>query len=101
MAEMQHFFFTIHPVRGQAFFDAPTPEEETAIGAHFAYLQKALADGILLAAGPCADDTFGIGVLRMESEEAAHEFMRNDPSVKANVQYAELHPLLLYLWAGK
>ncbi|MEZ4671246.1 MAG: YciI family protein [Anaerolineae bacterium] len=101
MTALKHFFYTIHPVRGQAFFEAPSAEEQAAIGDHFRYMQQALTDGILLAAGPCADDSFGIGILRMESEKAAREFMDNDPSVKANVQYVEMRPLLLYLWAGK
>ena len=101
MADKQHFFFMIHPVRGQAFFDDMRPEEEAAMDAHFEYLKKALAEGTLLMAGPCLDQTFGIGILRMDSEEAAWEFMRNDPSVRANVQRPELHPLKLSLWAGK
>ena len=101
MAEKQHFLFMIHPVRGQAFFDDMRPEEEAAMSAHFEYLKRALADGILLIAGPCLDETFGMGVIRVDSEEAAREFMRNDPSVKANVQRPELHPMKLSLWAGK
>ena len=101
MADKQHFLFMIHPVRGQAFFDDMRPEEEAAMSDHFEYLKQALADGVLLLAGPCLDHTFGMGILRMDSEEAAWAFMRNDPSVKANVQRPELHPMRLSLWAGK
>jgi uncharacterized protein YciI len=101
MAEKQHFLFMIHPVRGQAFFDDMQPEEIAAMNAHFEYLKQAMADGILLLAGPMLDKTFGVGLLRVDSEEAAWEFMRNDPSVKANVQRPELHPMRLSLWAGK
>ena len=101
MTEQQHFFFLIRPTRGQAFFDDMLPEEAAAMSAHFAYLQQALAEGKLLLAGPCLDQTFGIGLLRLESEEAAWEFLRGDPSVKANVQQPELHPMRLSLWAGK
>ncbi len=101
MTEKQHFLFMIHPVRGQAFFDNMLPEEEAAMSAHFEYLQQALADGILLLAGPCLDETFGVGLLRVESETEARTFLQNDPSVKANVQRPELHPMRLSLWAGK
>jgi uncharacterized protein YciI len=46
----------------------------------------------VLLAGPCLDETFGLVVLRAESEAAAETFMYNDPSVKKNVMMAELHP---------
>ena len=101
MADKQHFLFMIHPVRGQAFFDDMQPEEEAAMSAHFDYLKQALADGILLLAGPMLDETFGVGLLRLDSEEEAWAFLRNDPSIKANVQRPELHPMKLSLWAGK
>ena len=101
MAEQQHFLFMIHPVRGQAFYDDMQPHEAEAMSAHFEYLKQALADGKLLLAGPMLDQTFGVGLLRVESEEAAWAFMRNDPSVKANVQRPELHPMKLSLWAGQ
>lgn len=77
------------------------PEEIATMNAHFEYLKQALADGILLLAGPMLDKTFGVGLLRVDSEEAAWEFLRNDPSVKAKVQRPELHPMKLSLWAGK
>lgn len=100
MANTNHYFFTVHPVRGQAFFDKMLPEENVAMSNHFEYLKKALADGILLMAGPCLDETFGVGLLRVKSEAEAWEFLQNDPSVKANVQRPELHPMHLSLWAG-
>lgn len=101
MAEMQHFLFTITPTRGDAFFDEMTAEEGTAMSAHFQYLKQALADGILLMAGPCLDRTFGVGLIVAESEAAARAFMGNDPSVRAGVQQLALHPFRLSLWAGK
>jgi uncharacterized protein YciI len=101
MADKQHYLFMIHPVRGQAFFDDMQPEEVAAMSAHFEYLKQALADGILLLAGPMLDQTFGLGLLRVDSEDEAWAFLRNDPSVKANVQRPELHPMKLSLWAGK
>ena len=101
MADKQHYLFMIHPVRGQAFFDDMQPEEAAAMSAHFEYLKQAMADGVVLLAGPMLDQTFGVGLLRVESEDEAWAFLRNDPSIKANVQRPELHPMKLSLWAGK
>ena len=55
----------------------------------------------MLLAGPMLDETFGVGLLRVDSEAEAQAFLQNDPSVKANVQRPELHPMKLSLWAGK
>ena len=49
--------------------------------------------GVVLLAGPCLDETFGVVVLTADSEAAARAFMLNDPAVKNNVMMAELHPM--------
>lgn len=96
---MPEYIYLIHPVRYE-FFDNPTPQEETVMGAHLEYLKKATAEGVVLLAGPCLDQTFGVVVLRAESDEAARAFMLNDPSVKGNVMIAELHPMKVSLMRG-
>jgi len=100
MSENTHFVCLIRPARGEAFLEAPTPEEEQAMSEHFAYLKAATEAGTVLMAGPCiaGADTFGIIVLRVESEVAAKSFIDNDPSVKAGVQNAKLYPFRLSLW---
>jgi uncharacterized protein YciI len=87
---MPDFIYLIRPQRHE-FFESPTPQEEAAMDAHFAYLKQATTDGVVLLAGPCLDETFGVVVLSAESETAARAFMLNDPSVKNNVMVAELH----------
>jgi uncharacterized protein YciI len=89
---MSEYLYLIHPYR-QGFFDSPTPEEESILEEHFAFLKKAAEDGIVLLAGPCTDDTFGLVVFRAENVQAANAFMFADPSVKNNVMVAELHPM--------
>lgn len=89
---MPEYLYMIHPYR-HGFFEAPTPEEEAILDEHFAYLKRAAETGIVLLAGPCTDDTFGLVVFRAENEEAANAFMFDDPSVKKNVMVAELHPM--------
>jgi uncharacterized protein len=93
---MPEYNYLIHPFR-HGFFDDPTPEESAVMQAHFNYLKAAAEQGIVLLAGPCLDDTFGLVVLRAENDEAASAFMFNDPSVKQNVMVAELHPMRISL----
>ena len=89
---MPDYLYLIHPLRHE-FFESPTPREEAVMNAHFEYLKKATAEDVVLLAGPCLDETFGIVVFRAENEESARAFMMNDPSVENNVMMAELHPL--------
>ena len=93
---MPEFIYLIHPLRHE-FFDAPTAEEDLAMDEHFEYLKKATANGTVLLAGPCLDDTFGVVVITAENEATARQFMLNDPSVKRNVMMAELHPMKVSL----
>jgi uncharacterized protein len=89
---MPEYIYLIHPFR-DGFFNQPSSEEERAMSEHFEYLKQAAAQGSVVLAGPCLDDTFGVVVFRAENEASAQTFMFNDPSVKANVMMAELHPL--------
>jgi len=89
---MAEYLYLIHPYR-HGFFDSPTRDEEASMDEHFAYLKKAAETGIVLLAGPCTDDTFGLVIFRAENDEAANAFMFADPSVKNNVMVAELHPM--------
>jgi uncharacterized protein len=89
---MSAYLYLIHPYR-HGFFDAPTPEEESIMDEHFTYLKKASEAGIVLLAGPCMDETFGLVVFQAENDRAADAFMFADPSVKKNVMVAELHPM--------
>ena len=93
---MPEYIYLIHPFR-DGFFEQPTPEENSVMEAHFQYLKQATEAGIVLLAGPCLDDTFGLIVFRTENDESARAFMFNDPSVKKNVMMAELHPMRVSL----
>jgi uncharacterized protein len=89
---MKEYLYLIHPYR-HGFFESPTPEEETILEEHFDYLVKASKEGVVLLAGPCTDDTFGLVVFRAENDAAANAFMFADPSVKKDLMVAELHPM--------
>ena len=91
---MPEYIYLIHPFR-DGFFEAPTVEENAVMEEHFRYLEKAVQADRLVLAGPCLDDTFGIVLLQAENDQAAKDFMFNDPSVVNNIMMAELHPIRL------
>ena len=93
---MPEYLYLIHPFR-DGFFEKPTPDENIIMEDHYQYLKTAAESGIVLLAGPCLDNTFGIVVFIAEDDQAAHTFMFNDPSVRNNVMMAELHPLCISL----
>jgi len=93
---MPEYIYLIHPFR-KGFFEQNTPEEAKAMEEHFEYLKKGTESRIVLLAGPCLDNTFGIVVFRAENDAAAEAFMHNDPSIKAKVMMAELHPMRVSL----
>lgn len=93
---MPEYLYLIHPYR-HGFFDDPTPEENAVMEEHFEYLKAAAGQGIVLLAGPCLDETFGLVVFRAGNDEAASAFMYNDPSVRKNIMAAELHPMRISL----
>ena len=97
---MPHYIYLIHPFRHE-FFESPTPQEDAVMDAHYEYLKKAMNDGVVLLAGPCLDETFGVVVLQAIDEGVARTFMFNDPSVQSNVMIAELHPLKISMMKGK
>jgi uncharacterized protein YciI len=97
--KMPDYIYLIHPLRHD-FFEHPTPQEEAAMEAHFQYLKQATAEDVVILAGPCLDDTFGVIIFRAENDEAARAFMLNDPSVLTNVMMAEMHPMRISLMKG-
>lgn len=96
---MPDYIYLIHPMRHE-FFESPTPQEEAVMEAHFEYLKQATSEGVVLLAGPCLDETFGVVVIRVENDQVARAFMLNDPSVKSNVMMAEIHPMKISLMRG-
>ena len=78
------------------------PDEATqaTMRAHFTYLKDALASGQLVLAGPCEDLAFGLVIYHAENEQAALDFMENDPAIQEGLMTAELHPFRVSLIAG-
>ena len=93
---MAQYAYLLRPCRPSLPFDA-TPEEQTIIGAHFAYLKQHLAEGRIIFVGRCEDGTFGIAVYDAESSPAAEAILQGDPAVQAGVMTATLYPFRVAL----
>ena len=89
------FIYHFEPIRPELLTDpdAWTEGDNRTGEAHFAYLQKATQEGIVLLAGRSQD---GVGpaivIFEAESEGAARQFMENDPFVAGGLMRASLHP---------
>jgi uncharacterized protein YciI len=88
---MPEYIYVLHPYRHELAFH-PTPQENTILNEHLAYLQRAASEGIVILAGPSLDGVFGVVIFRVQDEAAAERFMFNDPAVKAGLMVSELHP---------
>jgi uncharacterized protein YciI len=98
---MPQFIYFLKPAR-TGLTSTMTPEEEAVVEEHFKYLQEKLQKGELYLAGRTLDEEpFGIAIFQAESQEAARDFMVNDPAVKNHVMTAELHTYRIALIKDK
>ena len=71
---MQEFLYRIKPVRLGMLTEGPTEREAEIVSEHFSYLERLVAEGIVLMAGRTLNTderTFGIVVFLAESEARA------------------------------
>ena len=93
--ETLQFIYHFDPIRPELVTDADawTDEDNRIAEAHFAYLENATREGIVLLARRSQD---GVGpaivIFETESEESARQFMENDPFVSGGLMRASLHP---------
>jgi uncharacterized protein YciI len=100
---VEHFVYRLQLARPALLDEGPTPDEERALGEHFAYLAAANLEGTVVLAGrteAAGADTFGIVVFRAEDTAAAQAFMAADPAVTGGVMTAALHPFRIALMGG-
>ncbi|HEU4642583.1 MAG TPA: YciI family protein [Gemmatimonadaceae bacterium] len=98
------FAYTLHPNRLAMLTEGATPEERALAGAHWAYSQQLLIDGLLVFGGrtlvPTAD-SFALVVVRAPSLAAARAIAESDPAVKGGVFRAAVYPyqpMLMGAW---
>ncbi len=92
-----HFLPGVRPELA-ADLDAWTEEDQHIGAEHFAYLEAAPNDGVVVLAGRSQD---GVGpaivILEAGSEEEARRFMETDPFVATGLFAASLHPFRIAL----
>lgn len=101
---MAEFVYVIRPRRRDMLATGLTVEEQSAMGAHFRYLQEGLAAGRVLLAGrtqTTGPESFGICIFSADDEAAARSFTAADPAVAAGVMEAEVHPYKVALLAPR
>ena len=98
---MTAWCYVLRPVR-LGLLTEPTERERDVVSAHFAHLERLLADGKLVLAGPseAGEDTFGIVILEGDEDEARRA-MADDPAVVNGVMTARLQPFRIALLRGR
>jgi uncharacterized protein YciI len=94
------FLYKNQPVRPEMLSVGATDDERRVTTEHFEYLEGLTRAGTVLLAGRTLNtdpSSFGIVLLRAESEEAAREIMLNDPAVRQRVMRAEFFPYRIAL----
>jgi len=95
------WIYFLHPPRPN-FAETMTDEEGAVFSEHFAHLQRLLADGVLVLAGPTLGETnTGLTVFEAPDEAAARAVMESDPAIARGVVTGELRELRLSLLRGR
>jgi uncharacterized protein YciI len=95
------WIYFIHPPR-ENFAATMTAEEQAVWGVHFERLQRLLAEGTLILAGPTLGKVnTGIAVFEAPDEESARRIMDEDPVFRAGFARSELRPFKASLLRGR
>jgi uncharacterized protein YciI len=95
------WIYFIHPPR-RNFAATMTDDEKAAWGRHFERLQRMLADGVLVLAGPTLGEVnTGVAVIEAPDEETARRIMDEDPAVAGGFARGELRPFRVSLLRGR
>jgi uncharacterized protein len=99
-AKLSQFICVLHVVPRLYDENSWTKDDNAVVEKHFARLKEAADRGQVILAGRTAeslDKTFGILVFEAKDQEAASEFVKEDPAVAAGLFTAELHPFSVAL----
>jgi len=79
-----------------------TDEEKAAWARHFERLQRMLADGVLILAGPTLGEiNTGVAVIEAPDAPTARRMMEEDPAIAGGFAEGELRPFKLSLLRGR
>ena len=95
------WIYFLHAPR-EDFAATMTEHEQQVWGVHFERLQRLLAEGTLIMAGPTGGPiNTGIAVIEAEDEAAARRLMEEDPAIASGVATGELRPFSVALLRGR
>jgi len=95
------WIYFIHPPRDD-FAATMTPEEKTVRAEHFHRLQRLLASGQLILAGPALGTVnTGLVIFDAPDEQAARQVMDDDPVVRGGYARGEVRPFRVSLLRGR
>ena len=98
---MAEWIYFLHAPRDD-FAATMTEQEQQVWGEHFERLQRLLAEGTLVLAGPTGGRiNTGIAVIEAEDEAAARRLMEEDPAVASGIATGELRPFSVALLRGR
>ena len=98
---MAEWIYFIHPPR-ENFAATMTDEERQVWAVHFERLQKLLADGTLILAGPTlGEHNTGVCVFEAPDEDAARRIMNEDPTIAGGFARGELREFRAALLRGR
>ena len=101
METVAEWIYFIHPPRDD-FAATMTDEEREVWGVHFERLQRLLAEGVLILAGPTLGRlNTGIAIIEAEDEGAARRLMGEDPAIASGIATGELRPFSTALLRGR
>jgi uncharacterized protein YciI len=100
-AHTRSWIYFLHPPR-KDFAETMTEAEAAVFAEHFAHLQRLLAEGVLVLAGPTLGETnTGLAVFEAPDEEAARAVMESDPAIAQGVVSGELREMRVSLLRGR
>jgi carbonic anhydrase/acetyltransferase-like protein (isoleucine patch superfamily)/uncharacterized protein YciI len=98
---VSEWIFFMHPPRDD-FIATMSGAERAAFDAHAAWLRGLLADGLLIAAGPCLGQiNTGIAIFEAASEEEARRIVAGEPVTSGEYMRGDLRPFRLGLLRGR
>ncbi len=101
MSAMAEWIYFIHAPREN--FVATMNEDEKAVWAtHFERLQRLIAEGVLVLAGPTLGPVnTGIAIVEAADEDEARRLMEEDPAIARGIARGELRPFRVALLRGR
>ena len=98
---MSEWVFLMHPPRDDVMATM-TEDERSAFDAHAVWLRMLLADGVLIAAGPCLGRiNTGIAIFEAPTQEEAQGIVAGEPVTGAGYMRGDLRPYRLGLLRGR